>query len=78
MGNNEKLQIPSPNLDLSGYIRGSDEHNFGSTPKSAKGLVRLWEGIQRKKGEIPLDKIQFTVELGIENQQISGCLHYFS
>ncbi len=28
---------------------------FDSTPKSANGLVWLWEGIQRKKGEIPLD-----------------------
>ena len=44
--NNEKSQVPSPNLellapfriDLSGYIRSII---FGGTPKSAKDSVRL-------------------------------------
>lgn len=84
--NHEKLQIPSSNQellapffkDLLGYFCSFHKHNIYNTPKSAKSLIRLWKGIQSKKKEILLDKIQFTVELGIENYQISGCLHFFS
>ncbi len=81
---NEKSQIPSPNLELLARFAQTFQVIFtiltsiifGSTPKSAKGSVRLWESIQRKKGEIPLDKIQFIVEFGKENRQISGWLHF--
>ncbi len=47
---------------------------FNSIIKSVKGSVGLWKGIQKEKEEIPLDKIQFTVEFEIENHQIS---HFF-
>ena len=72
--NNENSQIPSPNLeplapfraDLPGYIRSSHEHNIWQHTKICQGLIQVVGRYRKEKKEIPLDKIQFTVELGIE------------